>query len=143
MLRLCCGFFLYLYSHYNKQTLVNTLCFLIASSLTILLTRCLNTVYECFHLLVTLGLICIEVGTSTNNPSTPVPELTMGFVLLLTVIRIWSEKKVTLAAWHGKRYFHYKLKPFFLPTEFLYFEILLLKKADWTLNVSITSVSMR
>lgn len=58
------------------------------------LTRGFNAVYECLHLVVTFGLVCIEVGTSTNNTSAPVPELTMGLVLLLTVISIWSETNI-------------------------------------------------
>lgn len=52
----------------------------------LLLTRGSDAVYESLHLFVTLGLVCIEVCTSTGDPPTPVPELAMGLVLLLTMI---------------------------------------------------------
>lgn len=62
------------------------------------LTWGFNAVNECLHLVVTFGLIGVEVGTSTNDASAPVPELPMGLVLLLTVISFWRDTKVS-AVW--------------------------------------------
>lgn len=52
----------------------------------ILPTRGFNAVDECLHLFVTLGLVCVEIGSSTDNPPTPVPKPTVRFVFLLTMI---------------------------------------------------------
>lgn len=61
------------------------------------LTRCFNAVYECFHLVITFGLICVEVGPSAGDAPTPVPELTVGLVLFLALISIWRESQVDVS----------------------------------------------
>lgn len=59
-------------------------------------TGSFDTVYEGLHLVVTFGLICIEVGASADDPPTPVPKLTMSLVLPLTMIGTWENIKYQL-----------------------------------------------
>lgn len=61
------------------------------------LTRCFNAVDECFHLVITFGLVCVKVGLSAGDAPTPVPELTVGLVLFLTLISIWTESEVDVS----------------------------------------------
>lgn len=58
------------------------------------LTRGFDAVYERLHLVVTLGLVCVEVGTGADDAPAPVPELTVGLVLFLPLTSIWTESGV-------------------------------------------------
>lgn len=61
------------------------------------LTGCFNAVYECLHLGITFGLVCVEVGPSADHAPTPVPKLTVGLVLFLALISICREPKVDVS----------------------------------------------
>lgn len=61
------------------------------------LTRCFNAVYERLHLVITFGLVCVEVGPGADDAPTPVPELTVGLVLFLALISIWRESEVDVS----------------------------------------------
>lgn len=50
------------------------------------LTRGLDAVDERLHLIVTFGLVCVEVGAGADHAASPVSKLTVGRVLLLTLI---------------------------------------------------------
>lgn len=50
------------------------------------LTRGLDAVDERLHLIIAFGLICVEVGAGADHTASPVSELTVGRVLLLTLV---------------------------------------------------------
>lgn len=50
------------------------------------LTRGLDAVDERLHLIVAFGFICVEVGAGADHAASPVSELTVGRVLLLTLV---------------------------------------------------------
>lgn len=53
-----------------------------------------DALYERLHLVVTFGLICVEVSTGANDTPAPVSKLTVGLVLLSTVIGTWRHDSV-------------------------------------------------